>query len=62
MTSGKEYIEPCKTQDQALSLCSGSTESKTLDYQRTNPKEYQIVRTSTKEIIWIQDPATPKHQ
>ena len=25
------------TRDQALSLWSGSTESKTLDYQRTNP-------------------------
>ena len=36
--------------DQALSLWSGSTDSNTLDYQRTNPKEYQIVRTHTKEI------------
>ena len=35
--------------DQALSLWSGSTDSKTLDYQRTNPREYQIVRTPTKE-------------
>ena len=33
--------------DQALSLWSGSTDSKTLDYQRTNPREYQIVRTQT---------------
>ena len=49
MTSGKEYTEPCKTQDQVLSLCSGSTESKTLDNRRTNPREYQIARTSTKE-------------
>jgi len=31
--------------DQALSHWSGSTDSKTLDYQRTNPREYQIVRT-----------------
>ena len=37
LTTGKEYIEPRKTRDQALSLWSGGTESKTLDYQRTNP-------------------------
>ena len=36
--------------DQVLSLWSGSTDSKTLDYQRTNPREYQIVRTHTKEV------------
>ena len=35
--------------DQALSRWSGSTDSKTLDYQRTIPREYQIVRTHTKE-------------
>ena len=35
--------------DQVLSLWSGSTDSKTLDYQRTNPREYQIVRTHTKK-------------
>ena len=35
--------------DQTLSLWSGSTDSKTLDYQRTNPREYQIVRTHTKD-------------
>ena len=35
--------------DQALSLWSGSTDSKTLDNQRTNPRKYQIVRTHTKE-------------
>ena len=34
---------------QALSLWSGSTNSKTLDYQRTDPREYQIVRTHTKK-------------
>ena len=56
LTSGKEYIGPCKTQDQALSLWSGSTDSKTLDYQRTNAREYQIVRTHTKETTGIQDP------
>jgi len=33
------------TRDLTLSLWSGSTDSKTLDYQRTNPREYQIVRT-----------------
>ena len=35
--------------DQALSFWSGNTDSKTLDYQRTNTREYQIVRTHTKE-------------
>ena len=30
-------VEPRKARDQALSLWSGSTDSKTLDYQRTNP-------------------------
>ena len=37
--------------DQALSLWSRSTDSTTLDYQRTNSMEYQIVRTHTKETI-----------
>ena len=36
------------TRDQALSLWSGSTDSKTLDYQRTNPREYQIELTQRK--------------
>ena len=49
------------TIDQALSLWSGNTDSKTLDYQRTNPKEYQVVWTHTKETTWIQDPASPNH-
>ena len=49
LTSREVYIEPRKTRDQTLSLWSGSTDSKTLDYQRTNPQEYQIVRTRTKE-------------
>ena len=49
------------TRDQALSLSSGSTDSKTLDYQRTNPREYQIVRTRTKETTGIQDPASPNY-
>ena len=48
--------------DQALSLWSGSTDSKTLDYQRTNPRRYQIVRTCTEETTWIQDLASPNHQ
>ena len=39
------------TRDQALSLWSGSTDSKTLDYQRTNPREYQIMRIHTKEPL-----------
>ena len=38
-----------KERDKALSLWSRNTDSKTLDYQRTNPREYQIVRTHTKE-------------
>ena len=48
--------------DQALSLWSGSTDSKTLDYKRTNPEEHQIVRNYTKETTWIQDPASPNQQ
>jgi len=47
------------TRDQALSLWSGSTGSKTLLYQRTNPKLYQIVRTPTEETTWIQDQHHP---
>ena len=35
--------------DQALSLWSGNTDSKTLDYWKTHPSEHQIVRTHTKE-------------
>ena len=50
------------TRDQALSLWSGSTDSKTLDYHRTNPREYRIVRTHTKETTQIQDLASPSHQ
>ena len=34
------------TRDQAPSLWSGSKICKILDYQRTNPREYQIVRTT----------------
>ena len=39
------------TRDQTLGLWSGSTDSKTLGYQRTNPREYQIVRTHTEETL-----------
>ena len=62
LTRWKEYTEPHKAQEQAQSLWSGSTDSKTLDYQRTNPREYQIVRTHTVETTWIQDLASPNHQ
>ena len=39
------------TRDQALSLWRGSTDSKTLDSQRINPREYQIMRTHTNEPL-----------
>ena len=48
--------------DQALSLWSGSTDSKTLDKYRTNPGKYQIVRIHTKKTTWIKDLASPNHQ
>ena len=47
------------SRDQALSLRSGTTDFKTLDYQRTNPRKYQRVRTHTKENTWKQDLASP---
>ena len=50
------------TRDQAPSLRSGSTDSKTIDYQRTNPRKYQIVTTHTKETTWIWDLASPDQQ
>ena len=62
LTSRKEYTEPRKTWDQDLCLWGGSTISIALDYQRTNPREYQIVRTHTKETTWIQDMASPNHR
>ena len=49
------------TRDQALSLWSGSTDSKTLDYQRTNPREYEIVRTHTTKTTWIQNTASSNY-
>ena len=36
--------------DQAQSLWSGSTDSKTLDFQRTNPRKYQIELTQRKPL------------
>ena len=62
LTSRKEYIDPRKTRDQALSLWSGSTDSKTLDHQRTNSRGYKIVRIHTKETTGTQDPASHNHQ
>ena len=49
------------TRDQVLSLWSGSTDSDTLDYQRSNPRGHQIVRTHTKETTGIQDTTSPNH-
>ena len=43
--------ESTKLRDQALILWSGSTDSKILDYQRTNHREYQTVRTHTKKKL-----------
>ena len=43
------FADVNKHRDQALSLWSGSTDFKTLDYQRTNPMEYEIMRTHTEE-------------
>ena len=51
-----------EARDQALSLWSGRTDSKTLDYQRTNPSGYQIVRIHTKKTTWIKDQASPNNQ
>ena len=46
-----QWKRPTQTRDQVLSLWSGSTDFKTPDYKRTNPRENQIVRTYTKETI-----------
>ena len=54
---------PFLARDQALSLWSGSADSKTLDYQRTpNPWEFQRARTPTKATTCAQDLASPNHQ
>ena len=50
LTSGREYIEPRKTQDQALSPGSRSTDSKTLDYQITNP---QFSSLQSLSHVWL---------
>jgi len=42
-------VESVPDRNQALSLWSGSTDAKTLSYQRTNFREYQRERTHTKE-------------
>ena len=53
---------PFLARDQALSIWTGSSVSKTLGYQTTpNPIEYQIVRTPMKAITCIQDPASPNY-
>ena len=39
------------TRDQALSLWRQSTDSKSLDYQRTNPREDQTVRAPKKKPL-----------
>jgi len=53
---------PFPSSDQALSLWSGSADSKTLDYQRTcDPREYQIMNLH-KATTCIQDPASPNCQ
>ena len=51
-----------RARGQVLSLWSGPTGSRTLDYQRTSPREYQIVRTHANETTWIKDPVSPNHQ
>ena len=43
--------ESTKLRDQALILWSGSTDSKILDYQKTNHREYQTVITHTKKTL-----------
>ena len=40
-----------KKRNKTLSLWGGSTDYRTLDYQRTNPREYQIVRTHTRKPV-----------
>ena len=46
----KEYTEPHKTQDQVQRLWSASTDSKTLDYQRTNP-QFSSVQSLSR--VWL---------
>ena len=56
LTTRKEYIDPRKTRDQALSLWSGSTDSKTLDYQRTNPAAAAAAAKSLQSCPTLCDP------
>lgn len=43
----------CRARGQVLSIWSGIIDSRTLDYQRTNPRECQLVRTDTNKTTWI---------
>ena len=54
-------VKKLRLRDKVLSFWSGSTDSNTLDYHRTNLRENQIVRNHTKETTWMQDPASPNH-
>ena len=50
-------IPPVKQQKCAagrLGQLPGLTDSKTLDCQRTNPREYQTVRTHINKMTWVQ--------
>ena len=48
------------SRDQALRFCSGSTDSKTLDYQRTNPTGYQNSENSHKGNHCNKRPSIPQ--
>ena len=43
-------LEGILGRDQALSLWNGSSDSKTLDYQRTYPREYQIAKLTQRKL------------
>ena len=51
VSESSTVLEGILGRDQFLSLWSGITNYKTLDYQRTNPRKFQIVRTHTKEPL-----------
>ena len=57
----KSIYRPTQNSRSSLSLWSKSTDCKTLDYQRTNPRGI-IVRTPTNETTVIQDLASPNHR
>ena len=44
-------LEGILGRDQALSLWNGSSDSKTLDYQRTYPREYQIAKLTQRKPL-----------